>query len=288
MARLGERVRAAARTLAEAGVSSPDQDARALAAHVLGEPRYPVLEPQELPASFDDNFARLVARRAAREPLQHILEYAVFRHVTLAIDPAVFVPRPETEVVAGVAIDEAARLAAGGARPVVVDLCAGSGAIAASVACEVTAATVVAMDASADAARMTRANMAAAGAVDPRVEHGDVFDPAVFADLNGQVDIVVSNPPYIPPGAIPRDPEVRDYDPALALFGGGEDGLEVPRAVIAAAERLLKRGGLLVMEHADVQGRQARDAAAASGQCEQIETRQDLTGRDRMLVARRR
>jgi len=288
VARLGERVRKAARTLAEAGVASPEYDARALAAFVLGEPRYPVLEPQDLPAHFDEEFAQVVSRRAAREPLQHILGYATFRHVTLAIDPAVFVPRPETEVVAGVAIDEATRLAADGVSPVVVDLCSGSGAIASSVGVEVPAATVAAMDASADAVRMTRANMAAAGTRDPRVEHGDVSDPAVLADLNGHVDIVVSNPPYIPPGAIPRDPEVRNYDPALALFGGGEDGLEVPRAVLVAAGRLLKQGGLLVMEHADVQGEQAREAAAASGTFERIETRQDLTGRDRMLVARRR
>lgn len=288
MGRLGERVREAARTLAAAGVPSPEHDARELAAHVLGEPRYPVLEPDDLPTSFDSDFAVLVSRRAAREPLQHILEYAVFRHVTLVVDPAVFVPRPETEVVAGVAIDEAARIAADGRAPLVVDLCSGSGAIAASVDFEVPAATVVAMDASADAVRMTRANMVVAGTPEPRVDVGDVADPSLLADLDGLVDVVVSNPPYIPPGAIPRDPEVRDYDPALALFGGGEDGLDVPRAVIVTAARLLRPGGLLVMEHADVQGAQTRDAAAASGDFDQIETRQDLTGRDRMLVARRR
>lgn len=288
MARLGERVREAARTLAAAGIPSPEHDARELAAHVLGEPRYPVLEPDDLPESFDSEFAAVVSRRAAREPLQHILEYAVFRYVTLVVDPAVFVPRPETEVVAGVAIDEAARLAADGRAPLVVDLCSGSGAIAASVDLEVPAATVVAMDASADAVRMTRANIVAAGTPEPRVEVGDVADPSLLSDLDGRVDVVVSNPPYIPPGAIPRDPEVRDYDPALALFGGGEDGLDVPRAVIATAAHLLRPGGLLVMEHADVQGAQARDAAAATGDFDQIETRQDLTGRDRMLVARRR
>jgi len=288
VARLGERVREAARTLAAAGVPSPEHDARELAAHVLGEPRYPALEPDDLPESFDSDFATLVSRRAAREPLQHILEYVVFRHVTLVVDPAVFVPRPETEVVAGVAIDEAARLAADGGTPLVVDLCSGSGAIAASVDLEVPAATVVAMDASADAVRMTRANMVAAGNPKPRVDAGDVADSSLLADLDGRVDVVVSNPPYIPPGAIPRDPEVRDYDPALALFGGGDDGLDVPRAVIAAAARLLRPDGLLVMEHADVQGAQARDAAAATGDFGQIETRQDLTDRDRMLVARRR
>lgn len=288
MARLGERVRAAARVLAAAGVPSPDHDARALAAFVLGEARYPALEPRELSDDFDDEYDAVVARRAAREPLQHILGYVVFRHVTLAVDPTVFVPRPETEVVAGIAIDEAARLAADGRDPLVVDLCSGSGAIAASVDVEVLAATVVALDASADAVRMTRANRSAVGALEPRVDHGDVADPGVLADLNGSVDIVVSNPPYIPPDAIPRDPEVRDYDPALALFGGGLDGLDVPRAVITAAARLLRPGGLFVMEHADVQGLQVREATESSGAFTQIETRQDLTGRDRMVVARRR
>jgi release factor glutamine methyltransferase len=135
---------------------------------------------------------------------------------------------------------------------------------------------------------MTRANVPSVDSRPPRVEVGDVLDLTLLDDLNGLVDVVVSNPPYIPPGAIPRDPEVRNYDPALALYGGGEDGLEIPRAVIATAGRLLRSGGLFVMEHAEVQGEQARDAAANSGQFDQIETRQDLTGRDRMLVARRR
>jgi release factor glutamine methyltransferase len=288
MARLGEQVREAARTLAAAGVPSPDHDARELAAHVLGASRYPVLEPDDVPASFDDEFSRVVSRRAAREPLQHILGHTAFRHVTLAVDPAVFVPRPETEVVAGVAVDEAALVAIDGGSPLVVDLCSGSGAIAASVYAEVPGAFVVAVDASPDAVRMTRANIPSVDSRLPRVEVGDVLDLTLLHDLNGRVDVVVSNPPYIPPGAIPRDPEVRDYDPALALFGGGEDGLEIPRAVIDAAARLLRPGGLLVMEHAEVQGAQARDAAVAAGGFDHIETRQDLTGRDRMLVARRR
>jgi len=288
VARLGERVREAARALAAAGVPSPDHDARELAAHVLGASRYPVLEPDDVPADFDDDFARAVSRRAAREPLQHIVGYTVFRHVTLTVDPAVFVPRPETEVVAGVAIDDAARLAGEGLAPLVVDLCCGSGAIGASVHTEVDQAVVVAVDASPDAVRITRENIPTMDIREPRIELGDVADPDLLADLNGLVDIVVANPPYIPPGAIPRDQEVRDYDPALALYGGGEDGLEIPRAVIAAASRLLRAGGLLVMEHAEVQGAQARNEALATGDFDHIETRQDLNGRDRMLVARRR
>ncbi|MCB2412074.1 peptide chain release factor N(5)-glutamine methyltransferase [Demequina sp. TTPB684] len=288
MARLGDQVRAASRALADAGVASPSHDARELAAFVLGEPRYPVLEPDALPEGFDAEFADVVARRAAREPLQHIVGYTVFRHVTLTVDPAVFVPRPETEVVAGVAIDEALLLTGAGRAALVVDLCSGSGAIAASLDVEAPDATVVAVDASQDAVRMTRSNRATVGAIGGRTELGDVGDSSLLADLNGTIDIVVSNPPYIPPGAIPRDPEVREHDPQLALFGGGEDGLEIPRAVIAAAARLLRPGGLFVMEHADVQGESAREAAEATGVFTAIETRQDLTGKDRMLVARRR
>lgn len=288
MARLGDRVRDAARVLAAAGVPSAEHDARELAAHVLGASRYPVLEPEHLPDHFVDAFARAVSRRAAREPLQHIVGKAAFRHLTLTVDPAVFVPRPETEVVAQVAIDEAARLATDGREPLVVDLCCGSGAIAASVHFEVAGARVAAVDASPDAVRMTLANIPTTHDRAPRVELGDVGDATLLQDLDGTVDVVVSNPPYIPPGALPIDPEVRDYDPALALFGGGPDGLEVPRAVVAAAARLLRPGGLFVMEHADVQGVQVREAASSSGDFEKIETRQDLTGRDRMLVARRR
>ena len=109
----------------------------------------------------------------------------------------------------------------------------------------------------------------------------------LLAALDGTVDVLVANPPYIPPDAEPVDPEVRDHDPDLALYGGGLDGLEVPRAVIAAAARLLRPGGLLVMEHAEVQDAEARAAARSTGAFEQIESRDDLTGRPRMLVARR-
>lgn len=286
MASLRALVADAARTLAAAGVPSPEHDARALAAHALGVDRLPVGE-DDAPAGFADSFAALVARRAAREPLQHLTGWAAFRYLTLTVRPGVFVPRPETEVVAGVAIEEAAALVVSGDEPVVVDLCTGSGAIAVAVATEVTAASVTAVDLSDDAVALAAHNAERAGArLD--VLRGDVADPSLLARLEGAVAVLVSNPPYIPPGAVPVDPEVRDHDPHLALFGGGDDGLETPRAVLAAAARLLRPGGLLVMEHADVQGADARALAAATGAFTAIETRQDLTGRDRMLVARRR
>ena len=290
-------LREATRQLTAAGVASAEHDARALAAHVLGLDRLePALAP-EPPAEFFPAFADLVRRRAAREPLQHIIGHAAFRYLELTVRPGVFVPRPETELVAQEAIDEARRVLAAGRVPVVVDLCCGTGAIALSVATEVPG-VVVAVDASAAAVDLTRHNAATCGLapatadgepVGPqlRVECADATAPRTLADLDLGVDVVVSNPPYIPPDAVPVDPEVRDHDPAQALYGGGTDGLEVPQGVIARAADLLRDGGLLVMEHADVQGPAVRDLVAATGSFEAVVTLPDLTGRDRMVVARR-
>jgi len=279
-------VREAARTLAAAGVASPERDARALAAHVLGVDRLELVLPPPVPEGFAEAYAAVVARRARREPLQHITGRAGFRHLDLRVRPGVFVPRPETETVAQVAVDEAARLRADGAEPLVVDLCCGAGGIAVAVATEVPGARVVAVDVSPEAVELTVENARAHGA-QVRAVRGDVADPALLAELAGEVDVVVANPPYIPPDAVPVDPEVRDHDPQLALYGGGDDGLAVPRAVVAAASRLLRPGGLLVMEHADVQGPGARAAVVAAGAFDAPRTLPDLTGRDRMVVARR-
>lgn len=280
-------VDAATRLLLEAGVASPRHDALALAAYVLGRDRVDLVLPPELPADFASRFAELVERRRRREPLQHLVGSTGFRYLTLAVEPGVFVPRPETEVVAGVAVEEAARVAAGGTEPVVVDLCCGSGAIAVAVATEVPTARVTAVDLSEQAVALTARNGAVAGAEHLVALHGDVADPALLPGLAGRVHVLVANPPYIPPDAEPVDPEVRDHDPDLALYGGGVDGLDVPRAVLRAGGRLLVPGGLLVMEHAEVQAVAARDAATATGLYADVRTQDDLTGRPRMLVARR-
>lgn len=279
-------VDAAATVLADAGVPSARHDALALAAHALGVERVELALPPTLPDDFATTYAQLVERRRAREPLQHIVGSTTFRYVTLRVVPGVFVPRPETETVAQLAVDEARAVVSEGRSPLVVDLCTGSGAIAVSVATEVPASGVVAVDLAGDAVALTAANAAAAGAR-VRVVQGDVREPALLADLDGRVDVVVANPPYIPPDAVPVDPEVRDHDPDLALYGGGSDGLDVPRAVLAAAGRLLTPGGILVMEHAEVQDAAARDAAAATGLFVDVRTAADLTGRPRTLVARR-
>jgi release factor glutamine methyltransferase len=278
-------VEGAARVLAEAGVASPRVDAVALAANVLGVDRLELALPPALPDDFAARYADVVDRRRRREPLQHIVGTAAFRYLTLAVRPGVFVPRPETEVVAQVAVDEARGAVDDALAPLVVDLCCGAGGIALAVATEVPQADVVAVDLSPEAVALTRHNAERVGAR-LRVEEGDVGDPGLLADLAGRVDVLVSNPPYIPPDAEPVDPEVRDHDPDLALYGGGTDGLEVPRRVLDAAVRLLRPGGLLVVEHAEVQDAALRAEAAARG-FTAVGSRPDLSGRPRMLVARR-
>ena len=280
-------VEGATRILAEAGVPSPAHDARALAAHLLGLERLPPLARLEADAPTATAYAQLVDRRRRREPLQHIVGSTGFRYLTLAVEPGVFVPRPETEVVAQVAIDEGAELAASGGRPLVVDLCCGAGGIAVSVATEVPASRVVAVDLSLAAVALTRKNARAAGVGALRLEQADVRDPGLLADLDETVDVVVSNPPYIPPDAVPVEPEVRGHDPDLALYGGGADGLDIPRAVIAAAGRLLRPGGLLVMEHAEVQDAAVRAIATEAG-FDEVRTIADLAGLPRAVVGRLR
>ncbi|MHA7134620.1 peptide chain release factor N(5)-glutamine methyltransferase [Oerskovia turbata] len=233
--------------------------------------------------------ARLLDARAARVPLQHLTGTAPFRHLDLLVGPGVFVPRPETEQVAQVAISEALEaVARGAAEPVVVDLCTGSGAIALALATEVPGARVHAVELDRDAHAWAERNVARAreaSGVVVRLVRGDAR--TALAELDGTCDVVVSNPPYVPPDAIPRDPEVALHDPQVALYGLGEDGLEVPRGVTRAAARLLAPGGLYVMEHAEVQAEAARDMVAAVGGFEGIRTADDLTGRPRMVVARR-
>jgi release factor glutamine methyltransferase len=233
----------------------------------------------------------LVEQRAARLPVQHLTGHAAFRTLELDVGPGVFVPRPETEVVAGLAIDEAAALADAGRSVLVVDLCTGSAAIALAVAVEVPAARVVAVELDPLAHAWAERNVATmAPRVDGRVDlrRGDAVgsDRGVLADLAGAVDVVVANPPYIPAGARPVDPEVADHDPPVALYGGGADGLDVPRGVVTAAAGLLRDGGLLVMEHGDGQGPYARRLVARAG-WHDIDTAEDLTGRPRALLARR-
>ncbi|GAA4660928.1 peptide chain release factor N(5)-glutamine methyltransferase [Kineococcus glutinatus] len=278
---------AATTRLAAAGVASARVDAELLLAHVLavepGRLRVLAVLGEAVDPAAAARFEELLDQRRARVPLQHLTGRAAFRGLELAVGPGVFVPRPETEVVAGLAVDAAREVAAAGGAPVVVDLCTGSAAIAVALAREVPAARVHAVELDPMAHAWAQRNVEAlAPGLDLRL--GDAH--AAFGDLDGQVDVVVSNPPYVPPGAVPVDPEVREHDPELALYGGGPDGLEVPRRVVAAAARLLRPGGLLVVEHAEVQEAGARRMLAGPGWTG-VRGHRDLAGRPRATSARR-
>jgi len=270
-------VAAAGRRLAEAGVASPEVDAEILLAHVLGIDRSRLVLVDEVADGDRATYDALVGRRAAREPLQHLTGRAYFRHVELAVGPGVFVPRPETELLAGWAVERAGALDA----PVVVDLGTGSGAIAKAVADEVPHARVHAVEMDEAAHGWATTNLAGTG-VDLRL--GDLG--TAFDELAGTVDVVVSNPPYIPLDAWESVAlEVRDHDPALALWSGA-DGLDAMRVVEARAALLLVPGGVVGVEHADAQGESAPAVFAATGRWADVRDHRDLAGRPRFVTAR--
>ncbi|GAA4944498.1 peptide chain release factor N(5)-glutamine methyltransferase [Uniformispora flossi] len=231
--------------LADAGVPSPRFDAEELAAYIHGVKRGELHTVAD--GDFDARFWEAVARREAREPLQHITGRAFFRYLELEVGPGVFVPRPETEVVVGWAID--ALRAMDVAEPLVVDLCTGSGAVALAVAQEVPRSVVHAVELDERAFAFAMRNASGSRV---NLHHGDAL--LALPQLNGTVDLVISNPPYIPLEEWENvAPEARDHDPEMALFSG-QDGLDVIRGLCATAYRLLRPGGLVVVEHADTQG----------------------------------
>jgi release factor glutamine methyltransferase len=280
-ARLSTAINDAHKQLADAGVASPRHDAETLAAFVLGCPRSRLLVAGDFSTRQHAVYRDLVTRRASRVPLQHLTGSAPFRYLEVAVGPGVFVPRPETEVVAGWCVD-ALREPARTHAPIVVDLCTGSGAIALSIAQEVRGATVHAVERESDAHVWAQRNATGTRVV---VHHADAAE--ALADLEGTVDLVVANPPYLP--ETDRDqvePEVRDHDPDAALWGG-PDGLDGPRMIEAAARRLLRDGGLVAVEHADHHGSEVAEMFRASGEWSHVVVRQDLAGRDRFVTARR-
>ena len=280
-ARVRPLLRDAAARLAAGGVASPDHDAAELLAHVLGTTRGRLPLVEEVAAAHVAAYDVLVGRRAAREPLQHLTGTAAFRHVELAVGPGVFVPRPETELLAGWAVDRAGEVLAEGRSPVLVDLCTGSGAVAASLADEVAAAEVHAVELDPDAHAWAERNLAGTS-VDLRL--GDMA--GAFPELDGTVDVVACNPPYIPLEAFASvAPEARDHDPSLALWSG-EDGLDAMRVLEREAARLLRPGGWVGAEHADVQGESAAQVFLDAGRWSQVRDHQDLAGRARFVTAR--
>ena len=304
--------------LTAAGVPSPDADTEEILATALGLPRSALAFAPDPTVAQERRFNEMATRRARREPLQHIVGGTGFRHLWLSVGPGVFIPRPETEGLVQAVLDHLAGAAEeaddgdrerdrdgdgrdGDDRAVVVDFCAGSGAVGLAIATERPGTRVIAVEKDPDAVVWLRRN------ADDHVETiravGSEFT-IVVADLlddplaqvtrevsAGDVSVVVSNPPYIPTGAVPRDPEVRDYDPPIALYGG-RDGMAGVRPLIGVAEQLLRPGGLIAIEHGDDQGDDTTgaygvpDLLRAHGGFVGVRDLRDLAGRPRVTVAR--
>lgn len=278
---LGDAVNAAAEEFVAVGIATPEVDALLLAAHVLGVGRGELAARLVSGADFSNDqrkqFGDLVRRRSAREPLQHITGEAGFRQLVLAVGPGAFVPRPETELLVQIVVD--AVMASGQPSPRVIDLGTGTGAIALAVATEAPHARVWAVEKSAEALVWAHRNNEANGNPVTLVQ-GDLADAlSLVGERAGTFDVVVSNPPYIPDEAVPRDTEVHLYDPALALYGG-PDGLDSVRVLADVARDLLAPGGLLAIEHGDLQGSAVRQILTDAG-WRPVSTHPDLTTRDR-------
>ncbi|MFF5179322.1 peptide chain release factor N(5)-glutamine methyltransferase [Micromonospora sp. NPDC000316] len=274
----------AARVLAAAGVEPARVEAELLTAYVLGVPRGRLALADDLDDDQVTRLDELVERRASREPLQHLTGRAGFRHLELAVGPGVFVPRPETELLAGWGVEQ------GRARPdpLVVDLCSGSGAIALAVAQELPGARVVAVERSSAALvwlRRNAAERAAAGDRPIEVVEADVTAPDLLADLVGRVDVLLCNPPYVPVEVV-VPPEVAGHDPAEAVFGG-VDGLTVIRPVLTRAADLLRPGGVVGVEHDDTHDVAVPALLVADGRFTAVTEHRDLTGRPRYATASR-
>lgn len=279
--RVPDLLREGTSVLEGAGRPSASHDARELLAHVLGVSRGDLAVREVAGVEAADAYRALLARRAAGEPLQHLTGVAGFRYLTLQVGPGVFVPRPETELLAGWAVARAGALLDSGETPVVVDLCAGSGAIGLAVATEVPGAIVHAVEREVDALAWAERNVAGTAV---SLHRGELA--TALPELDGRVDIVVCNPPYIPLEAWESvDAEVRDHDPAAALWSG-QDGLDAMRELERTAARLLRPGGWVGAEHADVQGEAAPAVFARAGRWREVVDHEDLAGRPRYLVAR--
>jgi len=274
--RLRSAIDSATTLLADAGIDSARYDAEELAAHLAGTERgrLSLLGPPD--DLFFDHYNAAVAARSRRVPLQHLTGTAAFGPLTLSVGPGVFIPRPETEAILEWAVAQSLRV-----KPVVVDVCTGSGALALALARHWPDARVIGLDDSDAALDYARRN--AAGT---RVEflRADVTDSVLLTELDGQVDLVVSNPPYVPDGA-ELEPEVVEHDPPHAVFGG-PDGMAVIPAVARLAGRLLRPGGMFAVEHDDTTSSMTAETISSTELFDDIVARTDLTGRPRFVTAR--
>jgi release factor glutamine methyltransferase len=267
--------------LTSAGVTSPGVDAEFLLAHVAkmgrGEVLAHVHQGFELTDGQAADLEELVLRRESREPLQHLLGVAPFMAFQVRVGPGVFVPRPETESLAERAIHTASTMAVGDSGLRIVDLCSGSGVLAIALARAIPHATVQALEISDDALPYLAHNIEDL-APEVVITHSSLESWASGVEPSS-LDLIVSNPPYVPDAEIPNDPEVQNYDPRLALYGG-EDGLDLIRVIAEAASRALRPGGVVMLEHSNLQGAAVREALENQG-FRTVSTEQDLVGRDR-------
>ena len=275
--RLRQAIEAAATELGQAGIDSARTDAELLAAHVLGVERGR-LSFADVPEEFFDRYPRAVSTRARRIPLQHITGTAAFGPVRLVVGPGVFIPRPETEALLEWALAQDLP-----DDPVIVDACTGSGALGIALATARPGARVIGVDIDPTALDYARRN---AARTTMSVVAGDVADDGLLSELAGTVDLVVSNPPYVPSGAV-LEPEVAEHDPAHAVFGG-PDGMAVIVPLVARAAGWLKSGGLLAVEHDDTTSDTTIGAIQDTGRFDQVAPHTDLAGRPRFVTARRR
>jgi release factor glutamine methyltransferase len=276
---LRQAIQTAADTLAAAGIDSARTDAELLAAHVAGTDRGRLMLIDDPGETFHRTFDALIAARAQRVPLQHLVGTAAFGPLTLAVGPGVFIPRPETESLLEWAMNfiDTQKLSE---SPVIVDLCTGSGALALALAAHRPDARVLAIDDSETALQYTRRN---AAGTQVEVLAADVTTPGLLPELDGRVDLLVANPPYIPAGA-ELDPEVADHDPAHALFGGA-DGMEVIGPIVRLAARWLRDGAGCAVEHDDTTSRQTVAMFTDDGSFTSVLPHRDLVGRPRFVTA---
>jgi len=278
---ISEALRSATEELVSAGVASPGVDAELLGCFILGVQRSELtmllIRGEVFPEDKIGKFEAALSRRVKREPLQHITGLAPFRHLELHVGPGVFTPRPETEQLVELAKEKLKE----NTNPVIVDLCSGSGAIAISLATELVAAEVYSVELSEQAFGFLERNYQKYGLDSKSARNEDLAD--AFDELEVRVDLVISNPPYIPDSAVPVDLEVQLHEPSLALYGG-QDGLDVIRRISARALYLLKPSGLLLLEHADSQALAIGELLLSEGWLE-VTSIQDLAGKDRMISA---
>lgn len=281
-----EALREASDRLAEAGIEAAGLEAESLMAHVLGTNRAGVITRgrEMMGAPVLEAFSHLIERRASREPAQYITGREEFRGMTFRVTPDVLIPRPETELL----VEVGAALLKDVNAPVIADIGTGSGCIAVSFAAALPGATVCAVDSSPAALNVARENADSNG-VAGRVKfiEGDLLVPLEAEGLKGALDLMASNPPYIPSGEIPGlQPEVL-FEPHGAL-DGGPDGLDAVRRLISGAPVYLKPGGWLLIEIGFGQAEAARALTDASGGLEFVEVKKDFAGVGRVLVARKK